>query len=190
MTSLTLFELLQPESCPFCHNILVLRMCWYNSTLKQSCHISKDGLFKFNNVSICLEEPLLNVYWLGDDPTKIYSLEEEQKHSDNYHFVKECFKCSHRYCIYTSELVFFDGYINNLSIEKVGFQVSASDNENFIVTQDYQTNKTKVVFSKLKESYSGILLPDNTNMELPMIKINFDEPDKIINRIKTLTILS
>jgi hypothetical protein len=186
MTKLSLLEILQPQSCPFCHSNLFIRMCWYNSSLKQNFSI-KDNVFKYNNVCIDLNSQM---YWLGDDQTKSYAPDEEVRHSDSYHFIKECYKCDHRYCNYTSELIFERGFIRNLSLEKISFQVTASDNETLIVTQDGYTNKTKVVFSKLKEFYSGILLPDNTYLELPMIKFNFDEPNSIVNRIKTFTILS
>lgn len=180
----------QDDRCAFCKHALVIKMVYLNSYgLKQKFSISNDGVFTYAIINISLNTTP-HRYWLGNDYTSTYEPGDEVLHSDKFHFVKKCYNCVHRYTLITSDLSFQNGSINKFRIVEIKFQVRHTENENFIVTQNYYTNKTKVVLSKLKESYAGILLPDDKIIAIPLINFNFDDPDKIVNRINTLITFS
>lgn len=188
---LNLVDILNQENrCAFCNHALVIKMVYLNSyNLKQKFSISNDGVFSYAIVNISLNTTP-HRYWLGNDYASTYEPGDEVLHSDKFHFVKECYNCVHRYTLTTSDLVFRNGSIDTFRISQIKFQVHNTKNENFIVSQDYYTNKTKIVLSKLKESYGGILLPDDKTIYIPLINFNFDDPDKIANRINTIITFS
>jgi hypothetical protein len=77
--------------------------------------------------------------------------------------------------------------VANISISREGFYFLKGKSK-YHVTLDHEANEMTV--SKCFEDDSGTIIDDNKPFTFPLINLDFSNPQKVINRIKTLLVFS
>jgi hypothetical protein len=107
-----------------------------------------------------------------------------------FHFYAyaKCAKCKNSY-INTAELEFdnISKRVRNIQMEREGYYL-VSENDKYHVTQFHELNVTGVSRIQVPEQFVSI--EEDNVLELPLLKLDFSDIPRVVEKIKTLILFS
>lgn len=169
-------------------------------TYKQKKIVKYNINFEINTINNTYRVEALDIVdtSIDDDMTADRNLEEEEKNRQRYwvtnlyfffHIHSDCKKCGIAYVntadidLETSKKI-----ISNFQIEREVIYIF-QDRDKYHLTISYDTNKIFISKCSIDEVTYDIIDDDKT-FECPIINFDFSNPQKVINKIKTLITFS